>query len=88
MEKAAPDRRFSYETIEDLIQSSTHLRKLNFYSLYFCTLHTSDSSTWTVWTYLFVAKSRTKEIGIKKVFGSLENQLFIPFCLKTLFLFR
>jgi putative ABC transport system permease protein len=85
--KAAPDRRFSYETIEDLIQSLYSSEKnltsiVSIFALFTLLIAALGLFGLT----LFVAKSRTKEIGIKKVFGSLEKSIIYSFLFENFIL--
>jgi putative ABC transport system permease protein len=74
--KAAPDRPFRYSTIEDLIKNlyssernlSTIVSILALFTLLIAAFGLFGLT-------LFVARSRTKEIGIKKAFGSSEQSI-------------
>ena len=85
--KAAPDRRFSYETIEDLIQSlySSDENLTSIVSI-FALFTLLIAALGLFGLTLFVAKSRTKEIGIKKVFGSLEKSIIYSFLFENFIL--
>jgi len=81
--KVAPDSPFSFTTIEDLIQGlySTEKNLSTIVSIF--ALFTLLIAAFGLFGLtLFVAKSRTKEIGIKKVFGSSEKSIVYSF-LKT-----
>jgi putative ABC transport system permease protein len=73
----APDRPFQYETIEDVIkgiyESEKNLNVIVSISALFSLLIAAFGLFGLT---LFIAKTRTKEIGIKKVFGK-NNHLFI-----------
>jgi putative ABC transport system permease protein len=78
--KAAPDRPFRYSTIEDLIKSLYSSEKnlstiVSIFALF--TLLIAASGLFGL--ILFVARSRTKEIGIRKTFGSSENSIIFSF---------
>jgi len=81
--KVAPDRPFSFTTIEGLIEGlySTEKNLSTIVSIF--ALFTLLIAAFGLFGLtLFVAKSRTKEIGIKKVFGSSEKSIVYSF-LKT-----
>jgi putative ABC transport system permease protein len=85
--KAAPDRPFLYTTIEELIKglysSEKNLTTLvSIFALFTFLIAALGLFGLT----LFVAKSRTKEIGIKKVFGSSENSIVYSFLFSNLIL--
>jgi len=78
--KIAPDRPFRYSTIEELIKNLYSSEKN-------LTTIVSISALFTMLIAilglfgltLFVARSRTREIGIKKVFGSSEQSIIYSF---------
>lgn len=79
----APDRPFSFTTIEDLIQGLYSTEKnLNTIVSIFELFTLLIAAFGLFGLTLFVAKSRTKEIGIRKVFGSSEKSIVYSF-LKT-----
>jgi putative ABC transport system permease protein len=68
--KAAPDRSFNYSTIEDLIiDLYSSDKNLNNIVTIFALFTLLIASLGLLGLTLFVARSRTKEIGIKKAFG-------------------
>jgi putative ABC transport system permease protein len=74
--KAAPDRPFHYTTIEDLIKEIYSSEKnlttiVSIFALFTLLIAAFGLFGLT----LFVTRSRTKEIGIKKVFGSTEKSI-------------
>ena len=76
--KAAPERPFDYMTIEDLIKSiySSEKNLSNIVSIF--ALFTMLIAGFGLFGLtLFVIKTQTKEIGIKKVFGSSEKSIVI-----------
>ena len=78
--KAAPNRPFSYLTIEDLIKKiySSEKNLTSIVSIF--GLFTFIIATFGLFGLtLFVSRSRTKEIGIKKVFGSSEKSIVYSF---------
>jgi len=80
---AAPDRPFRYTNIEEIIQGLYSTEKnlsaiVSIFALFTLLIAAFGLFGLT----LFVAKSRTKEIGIKKVFGSSEKSIVYSF-LKT-----
>jgi putative ABC transport system permease protein len=78
--KTAPDRPFEYSTIEEhirnLYSSEKNLGTIVSISAFF-TLLIALSGLFGL--TLFVSKSRTKEIGIKKIFGSSERLIIFSF---------
>ncbi len=78
--KEVPDRPFHFETIEntiiDLYSSEKNLSTIVSIFAFF-TLIIAASGLFGL--ILFVARSRTKEIGIKKVFGSSGKSIVISF---------
>lgn len=78
--KAAPDRPFSYSTIEDIIKDLYSSEKnLNNIVSIFALFTLLIASLGLFGLTLFVARSRTKEIGIKKVFGIREQAIINSF---------
>jgi putative ABC transport system permease protein len=79
-EKAEPDRPFSYSTIEELFlevySSEKNLSTILSISALFALL---IAALGLFGLTLFVARSRTKEIGIRKVFGSSGNAIVYSF---------
>ncbi len=78
--QVAPDRPFSYTTIEDLIKdiysNEKNLSKIiSIFALF--TLLIAGVGLFGL--TLFIAKTRTKEIGIKKVFGSSGQSIIYSF---------
>lgn len=81
--KTAPDRPFSYTTIEEIIESMYSSEKnlstiVSIFALFTLLIAAFGLFGLT----LFTARTRTKEIGIKKVFGSSEKSIVYSF-LKT-----
>lgn len=76
----APDRPFQYETIDDVIkgiyESEKNLGVIVSISALFSLLIAAFGLFGIT---LFIAKTRTKEIGIKKVFGSTEKSIIYSF---------
>lgn len=78
--KEAPDRKFSYLTIEDLIKKLyTSEKNLTTIVTIFSIFTLLIASLGLFGVTLFVARSGTKEIGIKKVFGSTEQSIIYSF---------
>jgi putative ABC transport system permease protein len=85
--KAAPDRPFHYSTIEDLIKDLYSSEKnlttiVSIFALFTLVIAAFGLFGLT----LFVAKTRTKEIGIKKVFGSSEQSIVYSFLIENFIL--
>jgi len=81
--KVAPNRPFRYSTIEELIKELYSSEKnLSTIITIFALFTLLIAALGLFGLILFVAKSRTKEIGIKKVFGSSEMAIIGSF-LKT-----
>jgi putative ABC transport system permease protein len=79
-EKAAPDRPFNYSTIEELIENQYTSEKNLSTILSIAALFTLLIAAFGLFGLtLFVARSRTNEIGIKKVFGSSERAIVYSF---------
>ncbi len=84
--KVAPDRPFNYTTIEQLIESIYSSEKnLSVIISIFALFSMVIASFGLFGLTLYVAKARTKEIGIKKVFGSSEKGIVFSF-LRTNFI--
>lgn len=85
--RAAPDRHFSFITIEDLTRtlysSEKNLSTIITISAIFTLLIAAAGLFGLI---LFIARSRTREIGIRKVFGS-SGQAIINSFLATNFIF-
>jgi putative ABC transport system permease protein len=82
--KAAPDRPFSYSTIEDLIKELYSSEKnlttiVSIFALFTLLIAAFGLFGLT----LFVGKTRTKEIGLKKVFGSSERKIVYSFLMEN-----
>ena len=85
--KAAPDRPFLYSTIESLIASLYSSEKnLSTIVSIFALFTLLIAAFGLFGLVLFVSKSRTKEIGIKKVFGSSGNAIIKSFLRSNLIL--
>jgi putative ABC transport system permease protein len=82
--KAAPERPFNYTTIEDLIKSiySSEKNLSNIISI-FALFTMLIAGVGLFGLTLFVIKTQTKEIGIKKVFGSSENSIVISYLIRN-----
>jgi putative ABC transport system permease protein len=85
--KAAPDRPFRFETIEDMIKDiySTE-RNLSTIVSIFALFTLLIAALGLFGLTLFVARSRIKEIGIKKAFGSSERSIIYSFLRSNLIL--
>jgi putative ABC transport system permease protein len=80
--KSAPDRPFRFTTIEDLIKNlySSEKNLTNIVSIF--ALFTLMIAAFGLFGLtLFIARSRTREIGIKKAFGSTEKSIIYSFLL-------
>lgn len=78
--KAAPDRPFSYSTIEEVIENLYSSEKnLSTIVSIFALFTLLIAAFGLLGLTLFVARSRTKEIGIKKVFGSSGKNIIYSF---------
>ncbi len=85
--KAAPDRHFNYLTIEDLLKEIYSSEKnLTTIVAIFAIFTMIIAAFGLFGLTLFVAKTRTKEIGIKKVFGSSGRSIVFSFLLENLLL--
>jgi putative ABC transport system permease protein len=85
--KVAPDRPFRYITIGELIKSLYSSEKnlsmiVSIFALFTLLIAASGLFGLT----LFMARSRIKEIGIRKAFGSSENSIVISFLLNNVIL--
>jgi len=85
--KAAPDRPFEYTTIEDLIKNIySSERNLNSIVFIFAMFTLLIAASGLFGLTLFVARSRIKEIGIRKVYGSSERSIIYSFLKNNLLL--
>jgi putative ABC transport system permease protein len=85
--KIAPDRPFHYTTIEAVIENLYSSEKnLNTIVSIFALLTLMIAAFGLFGLTLFLARSRTREIGIKKVFGSSENAIAFSFLRENLIL--
>jgi len=78
--KIAPDRPFRYSTIEDIIRNNYSSEKnlstiVSIFALFTLLIAAFGLFGLT----LFISKTRTKEIGIKKIFGSSERSIIYSF---------
>ena len=81
--KAAPDRPFQYIAIEDMIRNIySSERNLSIIVSIFALFTLLIAAIGLFGLTLFVSRSRIKEIGIKKAFGSSERSIVFSF-LKT-----
>ncbi|MGM0621215.1 MAG: ABC transporter permease [Bacteroidota bacterium] len=81
----APDRPFRYNTVEDLIESLYSSEKnLSIIISVSAILSLLIAAFGLFGLTLFVTQTRTKEIGIKKVFGSGEKTIIISFLKENL----
>lgn len=86
-EKVEPERPFSYSTIEEIFESTYSAEKnlgtiLSIAALFALLIASFGLFGLT----LFVARSRTHEIGIKKVFGSSERAIVFSFLRSNFFM--
>jgi putative ABC transport system permease protein len=85
--KVAPDRSFRFSTIEELIRSQySSERNLSTIVSIFAIFTLLIAALGLFGLTLFVARTRTKEIGIRKAFGSSENSIVYSFLLNNLIL--
>ena len=85
--KAAPDRPFRFSTIESLIAGMYSSEKnLSTIVSIFALFTLLIAAFGLFGLVLFVSKSRTKEIGIKKVFGSSGQAIILSFLRSNLLL--
>jgi putative ABC transport system permease protein len=83
--KAAPDRPFQYSTIEDLSRELySSERNLSTIVLIFSIFTLIIAALGLFGLTLFLARSRIKEIGIRKVYGSSEQSIVYSFLLNNL----
>lgn len=86
-EKVVPDRPFSYRTIEDITKeiysSEKNFGTIILFSSVFALI---IAGLGLFGLTLFVAKTRTKEVGIRKVLGSSEQSIIYSFLRKDIFL--
>jgi putative ABC transport system permease protein len=81
------NRHFSFLTIEELIKSLYSSEKdLNILVIIFALLTILIAASGLFGLTLFIARTRTKEIGIKKVFGCSEQEIIISFLQNNFFL--
>jgi putative ABC transport system permease protein len=84
---AAPDRSFSYSTIESLIERLyTSEKNLSTIVSIFALFTLLIAAFGLFGLVLFIGKSRTREIGIKKVFGSSGKAIIYTFLRANLIL--
>jgi putative ABC transport system permease protein len=82
--RAAPDRPFRYSMIEDLIKDLYSSEKnLNNIVSIFALFTLLIAAFGLFGLTLFVGKTRTKEIGLKKVFGSSERSIVYSFLVEN-----
>jgi len=87
LKKAAPGLPFSYSSIEDHIESLYASEKnLNIIVSIFALFTMLIAAFGLFGLTLFVARNRTKEIGIKKVFGSSEQLIAFSFLKESIIL--
>ncbi len=85
--KAAPDRPFRFETIEDMIKNIySSERNLSTIVSIFALFTLLIAALGLFGLTLFVARSRIREIGIKKAFGSSEQSIVYSFLRSNLIL--
>ena len=85
--KAAPARQFRYTTIEDIIKDIYSSEKNLSTIVFIYTLFTLLIAAFGLFGLtLFIARSRTKEIGIKKVYGSSVHSILYSFMLNNFIL--
>jgi putative ABC transport system permease protein len=85
--KAAPARQFRYTTIEDIIKDIYSSEKNLSTVVFIFTIFTLLIAAFGLFGLtLFIARSRTKEIGIKKVYGSSVKSIVYSFMLNNLVL--
>ncbi|MGE5394730.1 MAG: ABC transporter permease [Candidatus Saccharibacteria bacterium] len=83
--KVAPDRPFNYSKIEEMIESLYSPEKnLSIIITIFAMFTLLIASFGLFGLTLFIARSRTKEIGIKKVFGSNSTTIIYSFIKQNL----
>lgn len=85
--KAAPERSFSFTPIEDLIKNTySSERNLSTIVSIFALFTLLIAAFGLFGLTLFIARSRIREIGIKKVFGGSENSIVYSFLFNNLIL--
>jgi putative ABC transport system permease protein len=85
--KIDPHRPFQYKTIEGIIENLYSSEKnLNTIVSIFALLTLIIAAFGLFSLTLFLAQSRTKEAGIKKVFGSSENAIILSFLIENFIL--
>ena len=85
--KAAPDRPFRFTTIEDIIKNIySSERNLSTIISIFALFTLLIAAFGLFGLTLFVARSRTREIGIRKTFGSSEQSIIYSFLRNNLIL--
>jgi putative ABC transport system permease protein len=83
----APDRTFQYQTIEDLIENIYSSEKnLSIIISIFALFSLFIAAFGLFGLTLFVTRTRTKEIGIKKVLGSGEKTIVFSFLKENFFI--
>jgi putative ABC transport system permease protein len=83
--KAAPDRPFRYTTIEDLTKDVYSSEKNLGTIVFIFALFTLLIAAFGLFGLtLFLSRSRVKEIGIRKVYGSSEQSIIYSFLLNNL----
>ncbi len=83
----APDRTFQYQTIEDLIERIYSSEKnLSIIISIFAIFSLLIAAFGLFGLTLFIAKTRTKEIGVKKVMGSSERTIIYSFLKENIIL--
>jgi putative ABC transport system permease protein len=82
--KLGTEEPFSYETIEDLI-ANIYLseKKLSTLVVIYAIITILIAASGLFGLTLFIVRSRTKEIGIKKVFGCSEKSIIYSFLLQN-----
>ena len=85
--KAAPERSFSYSTIEDVISQiySTEKNLITIVTI-FAIFTLLIAAFGLFGLTLFIARTRTKEIGIRKIFGCPERTIIYSFIKNNLIL--
>ncbi len=82
--KVAPERPFSYRTIEELIESIyTEEKNLSVIVSIFALFSLLIASLGLFGLTLYIAKTQTKEIGLKKAFGSSQGTIILSFIKKN-----
>jgi putative ABC transport system permease protein len=85
--KASPDRPFRYTTIEEIIRNIySSERNLSTIVSIFALFTLLIAAFGLFGLTLFVARSRIKEIGIKKAFGSSEQSIVYSFLKNNIYL--